>query len=69
MNDFFFFLFHLDTPLWSMSLMKYDTPEPLPPPSLLFKNSPLNIFPLFLTKIIHLCRVKSLMKPDTLDGT
>ena len=63
----FFFPFHLDIPLLSMSLMQLDTPDFLPPPSYpfipSFFPSPLSYFSL---KWIHLSLVKSLMKPDTL---
>ena len=58
-NFFFFFA--------RMSLMKRDTPEPLstsiPPNHFHFL-----IFLSFSLKLIHLCLVKSLMKPETLDG-
>ena len=53
-----------------MSLMKWDTSEPLPPPSIPFHfqfSQNLNplIFPSFSLKLIHLY----LMKTDILDGT
>ena len=34
-----------------------------------FKTSPLRIFPSFSLKLFHLSQVKSLTKPETLDGT
>ena len=54
-----------------MSLMKWDDPEPLPPPSLLFISNFLKTFPrlIFFSFSQGVILVKSLMKPNTLDDT